>query len=155
MSNEDRLTPAERELEAALRSLRPAPARINPVAAALAAGRRTAPRRVHYWQVAAAAAVVIVAVGGAWLALGRRGEAPDQVVRQDSAVQPELAVAVDLPTEPPTLAIYRQALAQSPAALDALLDRQAIAGGSRSIEFTPVATFTLWNADLHSPLGEM
>jgi hypothetical protein len=110
---------------------------------------------VHYWQVAAAAAVVIVAVGGAWLALSRRGEAPDQIVRRDAAVQPELVVAVDSPTGPTTLAVYQQALMHSPAELDALLDRQAIAGAARSGELLPAATFTLWNADLHSPLGEM
>ena len=154
MSDEDELTQAERELEAALRSLRPTPARINAVAAALAAGRRTAPGRLRFWQIAAAAAAIAV-VGGAWLTFGPRGQMPDIVERHAPVIGPDLAAAIDLPLEPPTLLVYRRALAQSPAELDALLDRQATTGASPDNRLTPVGVLTLWNADFHPSLGEM
>ena len=145
MSDEDQLSPAERELETALRSLRPTPARINPVVAAHAAGRRTAPVRSRFWQVAAAAAL-IAAVGGAWVMLGPRGQLPDRVERQ--------TLASELPLEPPTWIVYRQALARSPAELEALLDLQGMSESARD-QFTPVGMVTVWNANLRSLPGEM
>jgi hypothetical protein len=65
MSEQDGLNPAERELEGALRRLAPAAARIDPVAAAFEAGRRSTRGRVRLWQ-SIAAAMVIVTVG-TWL----------------------------------------------------------------------------------------
>jgi len=152
MFDEDQLTSAERELETALRSLRPTPARIDAAAAVLAVGRRTASRRLQFWQAAAAAAIVVG--GGAWLALGQRGPAPDRVELQAPAIQPNLA-AIELPVEPPTLIVYRRALVQSRAELEALLDRQATTGAAPDNQFTPVGALTLWNANLHTSLGEM
>ena len=155
----DNLTPAERELESALRSLRPAPVHINPVAAGLAAGRRTADRRTalapwRHWQVAAAAAAV-AAAATAWLTLSPRGQSPDNVAEHASVIAPNRAVASNAPTEPPTLLVYRQALARSPAQLNELLDRQATLGATPHEQFTPVGVYTLWKTDLNSPLGKM
>jgi hypothetical protein len=65
MQNEDGLNAAERELESALRSLAPRSAKIDPVAAAFEAGRRSARRQVRLWQSAAAAMLLVSA--GAWL----------------------------------------------------------------------------------------
>ena len=152
MSNEDQLSDAERELETALRSLRPTPARIVPQAAALAAGRRAVQLRLRFWQVAAAAAV-IAAVSGAWLTLGRRGELSDRIERQSPAVTAELAVANKWSTPPLTFAVYRQALTRSPADLEALLDRQA--SESARNQFSSGGMPTVWNVNYRSSLGEM
>ena len=159
MSDQDNLTPAERELESALRSLRPTPARINPVAAALAAGRCTADRRAapvlwRHWQVAAVAATV-AAAATAWLTLAPRTDAPDNVVQHAPVIAPNVAVASRVPVEPPTLLVYRRALAHSPAELNELLDRQATLGAEPHDQFTPVGVYTLWKTDLNSPLGKM
>ena len=63
---QDDLTPADRELEAALKSLSPSRAtRIDPVAAAFAAGARSARRQLRFWQSAAAAVFLLAA--GTWL----------------------------------------------------------------------------------------
>jgi hypothetical protein len=60
------MNPADRELEAALRSLSPTrTTAIDPIAAAFAAGRQSAQTQVRLWQVAAAA-VLMIAVGS-WL----------------------------------------------------------------------------------------
>ena len=126
-------------LETALRSLRPAPARIDPVAAALEAQRRTAPMRRRVWQVAAAAAL-IAAIGGAWLTLARRGEVEN------------LAAAIDSPVPPATMLAYRQALFRSPADLGKLLDLQAT---SQRDQLMPVGAVTVWSASLRSLPGEM
>jgi hypothetical protein len=154
MSIEDELTPAERELEMALRSLRPTAARINPVAAALAAGRRTAPDRLRFWPMAAAAAAVVIG-GGAWLTLALRAPMQDRVERHAIVIEPNLAADDQSPLEPPTLIAYRQALARSPAELDALLDRQATTGVTPNNQFTPVGVLMLWNAAPNASRGEM
>ena len=62
MSDQDELNPAERELEAALKSLTPRAARLDPVAAAYSAGQRSARREVRGWRVATAA-MALVALG--------------------------------------------------------------------------------------------
>ncbi|HEY4232319.1 MAG TPA: hypothetical protein VGM76_02750 [Lacipirellulaceae bacterium] len=93
MSEQDELNPAERELEAALRSLTPATVRIDPVAAAFAAGERTARRQLRQWQSATAALVVISAC--AWFVpvqrgtiFGRHIEAPAPIADSVAVVQP-------------------------------------------------------------------
>jgi hypothetical protein len=153
MSDEDQLSDAERELETALRSLRPTPARIDPKAAVREAGRRAATVRPRFWQVAAAAAV-IAAVGGAWLTFGQRGELPDRVERESPKVSVELAAAIDRSAAPPTMSAYRQALSRSPAELEALLDQQATSESARN-QFSSVGMLTVWNANLRSLPGEM
>jgi hypothetical protein len=76
------LTPAERELEAAMRVLRPAPAALDRdrvlFEAGAAAGRARAGRSLLAWR--AAAALVAVALGASWLWRGgaRPGPAPVQ-----------------------------------------------------------------------------
>jgi hypothetical protein len=66
------LKPGQRELERALRSLAPRAPRVDPVAAAFDAGRRSSRRHVQLWRSAAAALLLIA--GGSWLIpIGRRG----------------------------------------------------------------------------------
>jgi hypothetical protein len=103
------------------------------------------------WRIAAAAA--LVAVGGAWLAFGRRGSDVERAAR--SLPAPSDRIVIDLPTQPPTLLAYRLALAQSPAALDALLNEHATTSVAFDAEVTPVGVFTYWNSTLRSSLGEM
>jgi len=69
MQEQDGLTPGERELELAMKSLSPAAARIDPIAAALAAGHRSARRQLRLWR---AAAVFMLLIGvGSWLTRAR------------------------------------------------------------------------------------
>ncbi len=91
----DGLTPGERELELAMKSLSPSAARIDPIAAAFAAGRRTGQRPMRIWR---AAAILMLLVGvGSWLV----------PVRHNVAIQPreisEPAVAIQ-PSRPEPLA---------------------------------------------------
>lgn len=143
MSDEEQLSPAERELETALRSLRPTPARIDPAAAAFEARRRITPALRRVWQVAAAAAL-ISAIGGTWLS--------NRVTRPMAIGPTQIAAVVDDPVPPTTMVAYRQALSRSPADLEKLLDRQAT---SESHQFVPVGTFTVWSASLRSLPGEI
>jgi hypothetical protein len=90
MSEQDELNPAERELEAALKSLTPRATRLDPVAAAYSAGQLSARREVRRWRVATAAMALVGA--GAWLfpvgqnLLGERQVSVPVVV----AVSPEI-----------------------------------------------------------------
>ena len=65
MSDQDELNPAERELEAALKSLTPRATRLDPVAAAYSAGQRSARREVRRWRIATATVALLGA--GTWL----------------------------------------------------------------------------------------
>ena len=65
MSEQDELNPADRELEAALKSLTPRATRLDPVAAAYSAGQRSARGEVRRWR--AAAAVIALLGAGTWL----------------------------------------------------------------------------------------
>jgi hypothetical protein len=160
MSDEDQLSPAERELETALRSLRPRAARIDAEAASGAAGRIVAGRVraagwLRHWHVPAVAAAAALAVaGGAWLALrhGRAGH--HDFVRKSPTVEPQV-VAIEGQVAPPTLRAYRQALDKSPAELNALLGRQALVGGSLENHRAPISAVSLWGADLNSISGDM
>jgi hypothetical protein len=150
MFNEDKLNAAERDLEAALKSLRPAPARIDLGATVVRSGR-SAGRRLRVWAIAATAAAVLIG-GGTWLVLrpsGEKGVGDEQrVAVNDGDVGAESQIAV----EPPTLLVYRRALSRSSAELDAVLDRQARASTSSQ---NVGVTLTAWNADLHPSLGDM
>jgi hypothetical protein len=53
-------------LAAALKSLAPAAAKIDPVAAAFAAGRKTGARRAHVWQAATALSLALCAAAWVW-----------------------------------------------------------------------------------------
>jgi hypothetical protein len=62
MQEPNGLNDGQRELESALRSLHPAAARIDPIAAAFTAGRYACRRQLHLWRTAA---VLILLVGAA------------------------------------------------------------------------------------------
>jgi hypothetical protein len=64
MSHEDNLSPADREFEDALRSLAPATARIDPIAAAFEAGAMSTRSRVRVWQ--SLAAIMLIVLVGTW-----------------------------------------------------------------------------------------
>jgi hypothetical protein len=91
-------------------------------------------------------------MGGAWLALGPRGQMPERVERQAPVIERD--GAGEIPVEPPTLLAYRRALAQSPAKLESLLDRQAMTGATPDNQFSPIGRLTLWDAN-HPPLGDL
>jgi hypothetical protein len=95
------LNPAQREVEGALRSLAPASARVDPVAAAFDAGRRSTARQVQLWQ---SATVVLLLVGaGSWfIPAGRRGAGlPTPEVPGSVAVIPaHLPAAQAAPVQP-------------------------------------------------------
>jgi hypothetical protein len=65
MSEHDELNPVDQEVVEALRSLVPAAVRIDPVAAAFAAGRQSAQNQLVRWR--ALAATLLVACTAAWL----------------------------------------------------------------------------------------
>ena len=90
----DDLTPADRELEAALKSLAPSRTTgIDPVAAAFAAGSRATRRQLHFWQ-ATAAAVLLIAIGSWVIPLGRDGHRPSSVIATAPlSMPPDIAVA--------------------------------------------------------------
>jgi hypothetical protein len=140
MQNQDKLTPAERELERELKLLRPAPAQIDVVAAELTAKRRASHRRKRLWQAAAAAVIVAI---GLWAALGPRAAHMDQFTAKPAPRDGAFAAHA---LEPTTLLVYRRALAQSPAALEALLDAQVATGLAGDVEVMPASVFTYWNS---------
>ena len=70
MFQENELSPAEREMEAALRSLVPSSARIDSVATAFAAGRRSARRELTLWR-GAAAIVLLLSIGSRLIPSGK------------------------------------------------------------------------------------
>jgi hypothetical protein len=149
MFDEDELNAAERELEAALKSLRPAPAQIVLARTVIRSGRSTV-GQLRVWAMTAAAAAVLIG-GGAWLVLRPSGEKSGGEQRV-AANERDMAAAPEVPVEPPTLLVYRRALSQSSAELDAVLDRQARASTSSQ---NVGVTLTAWNADLHPSLGDL
>jgi hypothetical protein len=93
-SHEDDLNPADRELEDALRSLSPALARIDPIAAAFAAGEKSAQRVTHVWQ--SLAAIVTVALIGSWMIPTPHHAAPgNQFVEMAGSNPPQVVTAMD------------------------------------------------------------
>jgi hypothetical protein len=103
MQEQNGLTPAEQELELAMKSLSPSATRIDPVAAAFDAGRRSSQKYVRLWR---AAAVFILLIGaGSWLAPARH----ITVVRPHEVSEPAIALQ---PSQPPA-AESLQALQQT------------------------------------------
>ena len=91
------LTPADRELEAALKSLAPSRTTdIDPVAAAFAAGSRSARRQVRFWR-SAAAAVLVIGIGS-WLIPFDRAPHPPPTL---ATVPPPPVVIAAAPPAPP------------------------------------------------------
>src|SRR4051812_8876901 len=122
MFNEDKLNAAERELEATLKSLRPAPARID-LSGAVVRNGRSAGGRLRVWAIAATAAAVLVG-GGAWLLLMPSGEKAGGDEQRVAVNDADSGAVAEVAVEPPTLLVYRRALSRSSAELDAVLDRQ-------------------------------
>jgi hypothetical protein len=88
MQDQNELNPVERELERALRTLSPAAARIDPVAAAFAAGQVAGSRAVRLWQ---SAAVLMLAVGAAgWLVRSGR-----EIVDSRETTSPTVAIVTE------------------------------------------------------------
>jgi hypothetical protein len=148
MQNQNELTPAERELEVVLKSLRPVESRIDPVAAALAAKRRASRRRVRLWQAAAA-------IGGfaVWMAAG--WQAPGPINGGTGSETTVEMAALDEPVEPPTELTYRRAMLRSAAEFDALLDQHAMSGGMLDVDVPSVEAATVWEVGLHSSIGDL
>ena len=67
MQEQDGLNPADQEFEAALGSLAPTNVRVDAIAAAFAAGRRSGRRQLRIWQ---AAATLLLVGGSVWFAAG-------------------------------------------------------------------------------------
>ena len=94
MQEQDGIRPGHRELELALKSVVPAVARVDPVAAAFAAGRRSARPRVHFWQAAAVLALAI-GIGSRFIPAGR------EAIFDPSSVGPGLAIRHTPPAAEP------------------------------------------------------
>ena len=115
MQEQDGLNPAERELEFALKSVNAAPARVDCVAAAFAAGKQSVRGPLRFWQTAA---VLMLAVSaGSWLMPSRR----------DGGLQPRdgAAPSISRDTSP---AIVEPALPQSMVALRAAVREKGLEG---------------------------
>jgi hypothetical protein len=89
MQEPNGLDPAERELEDALRTLSPASVRIDPVAAAFAAGRQSVRRQTQLWR--SIAAVVSLIGAGVWFLPGRTNDGDRFRVSIAVASQPPTA----------------------------------------------------------------
>jgi hypothetical protein len=90
------LTPAERELQAALAGLAPARAdRVDPLAAAFAAGRTASRREARTWR--SAAAVMLVIGAGGWLTAAATRSAAHTPTRPDGSM---LVVKSEHPAAP-------------------------------------------------------
>lgn len=107
MQEQNGLNPDQRELESALRSLVPAARRIDPIAAAFAAGRGSGRRQLHLWQ---AGAVLMLLIGaGSWLAPARHGA----VVQSHDLPEPTVALRPPPPPAEPLAAESLQALQET------------------------------------------
>jgi hypothetical protein len=93
MQEPNGLNDEQRELESALGSLLPAAARIDPIAAAFTAGRRSSGRQLRIWRCAAAL-ILMIALGSRLIPTGRNSSATPSV-RMDTTF------AVHTPPEPP------------------------------------------------------
>jgi hypothetical protein len=107
MSEQDGLSPADRELESALQTLAPAAARLDAVTAAFEAGRRSSRRQVRLWQSAAAAMLLVSA--GMWCTPVDRG---GMIPHKNSAIAVVAAVPADVPREfaPQSIAMLQAAM---------------------------------------------
>jgi hypothetical protein len=94
MSHEDNLNPADRELEDALRSLSPMTSRVDPIAAAFAAGLKSARHKIHVWR--SVAAIVTIALIGSWTIPPQHHSMPaNQFVEMPTSNPPQVVTAVD------------------------------------------------------------
>jgi hypothetical protein len=150
MSDEDQLTPADRELEAALRSLRPVPVSIERTV--IGTRKRPRPSHVRYWQVAAA---IAAAAGAAWMGISLREQKLIVVEHTLPRTEPVITHDTDSPMAPATLLTYRQALAKSSAEFEALLDQQASMGTMPQNSEAQRTMLTLRTTHLQPSQGNM
>jgi hypothetical protein len=147
MSEQDQLTPKERELERALRSLRPAAARFD-LAVHAEAAHESRWRTFRAWSFAAAAALAGVAL---WIALAtsspRRPDPPVGIASD--------GVAAAEPVEPPTEFVYRRALMRSTAEFDELLDQHAAIVRDQDDDEARIGVVMFWRSDLQPPSGAL
>jgi hypothetical protein len=147
----DNLTPAERELEAALAALRPAAVKLDAAAAMFEAGRRaggrTARRQVAAWR--AAAAVLLVTAGASFaLNAGPRVVEHERLVYAPAPQQPVTTPApgggiVPFPVAPDIAASPPHPPAAAPQREGMLALRQAVMdGGIDALPRSPRAA--LW-----------
>lgn len=150
MSDEVELTSREREVEIALRKLRPAPAHIDPAIAVLAA------RRVRSRRFQIAAAISTIAAGGiAWIAVRQSGRMPEHAMTPLTVKESYGDGNNTSSVEAPMLVVYRQALAKAPAELESLLNRQAIGGSASGGQVIRVRVLRLHRDNLQSLPGEI
>ena len=123
----DDLDPLEAELRA-LRPHEPSPALRRRLAADLAPPRRWGWRLALAGGLAAACVALVLFVNRG----DRRAPAP---------------VVAAPPVPPPTVQAYRLALAQSPEALDELLDRQAVRSAQAATPVTTKPAFLAWRGN--------
>ena len=157
MSALDELSPEDREMEAALRSLAPASAEIDPVAAAFEGGRRSARRQLRLWQ--SAAITLLVVSTAAWL-LPRGPDVRRLVEKEDmvpvtAAVEPDFVAVDAIDDMLPTTMGHRRALRRSSRELEALLDRHALLASQREGQFAKGPVLKAWDSELGTRLGEM
>jgi hypothetical protein len=119
---DDNLSPADRELEAALMSLVPAAALgIDAIAAAFAAGQRSTRRQVFAWRCATAATMfAAVALWATWSVQTFRDQFPEQSSRSSIAYH-----AAPTPAPAPT---YTTAAQQSVLILNQAVRERGIDG---------------------------
>jgi hypothetical protein len=119
------LTPAERELEAALAGLAPARAdRVDPLAAAFTAGRTASRREARAWR--SAAAVMLVIGAGGWLTAAAMRSGAHPPTRPDGSmllVKSEHPAAPQQHAKRPEPAPAQSWLMLRGAALDSGLER--------------------------------
>lgn len=137
MRNDDGITPQQRELEAALASLTPAPASLDRDRLMFAAGRVSVRHRTYLWQGMAAMLAVLLTVSV--VAERRPAEGPShlEVVARTPAPEVPLGVA-SLPTEPvdrQEAEAFRQYMRTRRAVLDRGVDALPV---SPAVERRPV-----------------
>jgi hypothetical protein len=107
-------------------------------------------RRRQLWPIALAGGLAAACLAAAVLLWPDRPKVnPEPVI-----VQPRPAPPVAAEDPGPTIQAYRRALARSPAELDALLDKHALAVVQANPELVRRGAFTRSDAALHALLGE-
>jgi len=98
MQEPNRLNDEQRELESALRSLAPAAAGIDPIAAAFAAGRRSGGGQIRAWRSVAVLTLLIAGMGWA-ISIGHKAAlAPRELTENTTALRsPEIPAEAPAP----------------------------------------------------------
>jgi hypothetical protein len=145
------MTEAPDPLEAELSALQPhepSPGLRQRIADSLADAPPAKLRRVWWFALAGGLAAACLAAVLFWWGAGRRIDSKRIIVR------PQPARSVEGENSEPTLLMYQHALARSPEALDALLDKQAVVAPEANPELVPIGPFSRSDAVLHTLLGD-